>query len=269
MSRKRGKLSTEEETFIRDHANSLSLQEISIRLNRTEDTIKDFCIRNRLTYSGMTEERYDDTILLQKLVSRPYWAEVRTQFTADELQYFAVTWIRIMKQFREDILYTEELQVKQWITLEITSNRVMRQRKVAVEQIDRLQAELDQQYLLPVEERNHERITGLEMELGLQRNSLSSFTVEHSKVLDRIKDIQRDLKAARADRVKKIEDSKSSWTGILKALEEEEIRDRLGTDVAIMHLAKKQAESDFARYHTYEDNQVDQPLLTPETAKDE
>lgn len=268
MTRKRGKLSTEEEKFIRDNADSLSLHDIAIQLNRTETTISEYCNKHRLTHAGMSEERYDDTILKQRLEERPYWAEVTSQFTDHELEYFCETWIRMIKQFREDILYSEELQVKQWITLEIMSNSVMKERKRAKEQVDRLQELLDVEYNLPVEQRDGERIAGLETELSMVRNSLGSYTTEHSKILDRIKDIQKELKAARADRVKKVEDSKSSWAGLMKALEDEVIRERLGNDIEVMRMAKDQAKVSFAKFHKYEDGQIDQPFLTPETVED-
>ena len=109
MARKRGKLSAEEENFIRENADSISLRDIAAQLNRTEKTIEEYCNKNRLTYKDMSEEIYDDTVLRQKLVSRPYWDSIQNQFSEEELAYFSVTWIQIIKQFREDILYTEEL----------------------------------------------------------------------------------------------------------------------------------------------------------------
>lgn len=269
MSRKRGKLSTEEEEFIRAQANNNSIANIAIHLNRTEDTIKDFCRRNHLTYSGMSENSFDDTVLRQKLAERPYWAEIQNQFTDEELEYFVVTWMRLMKQFQENILYTEELQAKQWITLEIICNRVLSDRRKAIEQVDRLQALLDVEYDAPEEVRDNARITALETELSMIRNSLGSYTTEHSKILDRIKDIQRDLKMARADRIKKVEDSKSSWAGLMKALQEEEIRSQVGVDLTIMSMARENAKKEFSKFHQYEDGQWDQPLLTAETAKEE
>jgi len=266
MSRKRGKLSTEEEDFIRKHADSMSSSNIAIHLNRTEETVLEFLKKNKLTYAGMSEASYDDAVLGRKLIDRPYWGEVKKQFTEDELLYFTVTWMRIIKQFREDILYTEELQVKQWITLEILSNRVMVERKRAVEQVDRLQVLITEEYNVLEMARNVERIAALETELSMIRNSLGSYTTEHSKILDRVKDIQKDLKAARADRVKKVEDSKGSWSGFMKSLEDEELRAKVGEDLAIMALAQQQARADFSKLHTYEDGQVDQPILTVDNA---
>lgn len=269
MARKRGKLSTEEEQFIRENADTLSIEQIAVQLNRTERTVTEYCNKNRLTYKGMSEEKFDDTVLRQKLMERPYWATVQDQFSDTELEYFCVTWVRIVKQFREDILYTEELQAKQWITLEILLNRVMKERKRAIEQIDRLQDMLDREYDQDEDIRDNARIAALETELSMIRNSLSTYTSEHAKILDKIKDIQKEMKATRDQRVKKVEDSKSSWAGFMRALEDEDMRKLVGDDIGIMKLAKDQARTDFSEYHNYEDGQVDRPILTVATAKED
>ncbi len=268
MARKRGKLSLEEEEFIQLHVGSMPIKQIAMQINRTEETVLNYCMKHKLTYVGMSEEMFDDTILRKKLEQKPYWDEVKMQFSDEELHYFCVTWVRIIKQFREDILYTEELQVKQWITLEILSNRVMKERKRAIEQLDRMQTLLDQEYAKGPDERDNARIAGLETEIAMVRNSLGSYTTEHSKILDKIKDIQRDLKAARSDRVKKVEDSKTSWVGFIRALEDEQLRAKVGEEMEIMRMAKDKARKEFSKFHTYEDGQIDQPLLTTETAKE-
>ena len=55
----------------------------------------------------------------------------------------------------------------------------------------------------------------------------------------------------------------------MKSLEDETIRARVGEDIEIMRLAKERAKKDLSEYHTFSDNFVDQPLLTPETVKEE
>ena len=91
MSRKRGALSTEEENFITASASSMSIEAIAEHLNRTVGPVRKFCNNNHITYKGMTDEIYDDTILRGKLVETPYWPEVKKQLTDEELEYFVVT----------------------------------------------------------------------------------------------------------------------------------------------------------------------------------
>ena len=68
-------------------------------------------------------EGYDT--LKNKLHSKSFWTEIVRQFDADsgELTYFENTWINLVKQFREDVLPAEELQIKQFITIDILINR--------------------------------------------------------------------------------------------------------------------------------------------------
>lgn len=272
MPKKRGKLSEEEMEFIRGHVDTMTLDQIATSINRHIEPIQKFCAINKLTYEGMSEETYDDTVLKKRLENRPYWKEVKQQFNNDELEYFTITWIRILKQFREDILYTEELQVKQWITLEILSNRVMRDRKKAIEQIDRLETELRRANDIDPAMRSPEenaRITVLEMEVSHIRHSLGAFISEHSKLLEKTDSIQKALKMARSDRIRKIEDAKSSWAGLIKAMEEEQIRDRVGQDAEIMHMAKNAAKKRLAANIEFDDNTIDQALLNADTLQEE
>lgn len=269
MTRKRGKLSTKEEEHIKKAIEGgLTFDTIAVQLNRTAQTIERYCNDNNLTYSGMSEDIYDETILRARLEERPYWLEVKMQFSERELDYFAITWIRIMKQFREDILYAEEMQLKQWITLEIMANKVMRDRLGTQGQITRLEETLAREYALDEEVRDATIIAQYEQEIAMLRNSQGSYTTEHSKILDRIEKIQKDLKAARSDRVKRVEDSKTSFAGFLKALEDEDLRKKIGEDIEINKMAKDKAIEHLSEYHKYDDGQIDQPFLNCDTAKD-
>ena len=63
-----------------------------------------------------------------------------------ELQYFEDTWIGLIKQFREDVLPAEELQIKQFITIDILINRSMKERKRHIADTEKLQEEVDREY---------------------------------------------------------------------------------------------------------------------------
>ena len=245
MPRKRGQLSTDEQNFINDNIQSMSMSDIASHLNRTIKPVEKYCKENNLTYKGMSEEIFDDTLLRARLESRAYWEEVKKQFNDADLEYFATTWVSIIKQFRDNILYTEELQVKQWITLEILGNHVMEARLKSKEQVMRLSDLLDREYSLDEEVRDVENIARLEAELAMIRNSMSSYTTEHAKILDRVEKSQRDLKADRAARVKTIEDSKSSFTGFLKSLEDSKIRQSVGEQLEMNKMAKDKLRTRF------------------------
>ena len=113
IPRKRGQLSLEEEKFIRDSIGSLSVSQIAEQLNRNPPPINRYIEENRLFVPS--DEKSENDTLRRKLHSKTFWAEITRQFDEDsgELEYFESTWINLVKQFREDVLPAEELQIKQ------------------------------------------------------------------------------------------------------------------------------------------------------------
>ena len=110
--KKRGQLGLTEEQFIRDNYGILSVEEIAEHLNRSVAPINRFITENNVFSNS--EEAKDYETLKQKLHGKSFWNEITHQFdeTSGELEYFESTWINLMKQFREDVLAAEELQIK-------------------------------------------------------------------------------------------------------------------------------------------------------------
>ena len=79
----------------------------------------------------------------------------------------------------------------------------------------------------------------------------------------------REMKGTREQRIKRLEDSKQSFTSWVAALmqDPEKIK-KYGIEMEKMRLAMKKEEQRLGAYHKYEDGIVDQPFLTPDTVKD-
>jgi hypothetical protein len=182
---------------------------------------------------------------------------------------FEQDWVEVILQFNDDVKYTEEIQIKQWILLQILADRSMKSRKDAMAEADDLKRQIDEEMALDEDERNTTLINALNQQVGFSKEAMIAFTREHGNILDKIKDIEKSLKATRDARVKRIEDSKTSWLGYLRILEEEQQRRDAGEDAEIKRIAKEAAKERLAQWHQYEDDKVDQPLLTPETVLDE
>ena len=263
--RKRGQLSLYEMQFIRDNFTALSVKEISEQLNRSEKPIQRYVIENRLLDSP--EEKNEDQNLRRKLHSKTFWPEIKRQFDTEtgELQYFEDTWVGLIKQFREDVLPAEELQIKQFITIDILINRSMKERKRHIEETQKLQRLVDKEYDKPEDTRDIPKLSNLETQLNFARNSISNYTNEYTKLLGEQQKISKDLKATREQRIKRIEDGKSSWAGLIRMLEDETIREKQGREMEILALATDKFLDAMSEYHEYQDGEVDKPFLTPET----
>jgi intein/homing endonuclease len=264
-TKKRGQLSLEEEKFIRENARNLSIDEIAQSLNRNPPPIKKYIIQNRLLEDNdiINDEEY----LKNKLHSKTFWSEIQKQFDNDtgELEYFENIWINLIRQFREDVLPAEELQIKQFITIDILINRSMKERKRHIAETERLQRQVDKEYEKSEDQRDIPKLANLETQLSFARNSIANYTNEYTKLLNEQQKISKDLKATREQRIKRIEDGKSSWVGLIRMLEDEEIREKEGREMEIINMATLKYKKDLHGYHSYADKTLDKPFLTPES----
>ena len=263
IPKKRGQLSLDEEKYIRENFNKLTIEQIAEHLNRNTPPIKKYI--EKADIQDTDTQKITDQ-LRHKLHAKNFWSEIKKQFDADsgELKYFEDVWINLVKQFREDVLPAEELQIKQFITIDILINRSMKERKRHIHDTEKLQVEVDREYQLPEEDRDSAKLTNLETQLSFARNSIANYTNEYTKLLGEQQKISKDLKATREQRIKRIEDGKSSWVGLIRMLEDEELREKQGREMEILKLATTKAQDNLKALHTYADQSVDQPFLIPE-----
>lgn len=265
IPKKRGQLSLDEEKYIRDNITTLSIDEIADHLNRSPTPIEKYIREAKISLSSQ-EDQISDRILKQKLYTKTFWSEIEKQFDEEsgELEYFENTWIGLIKQFREDVLPAEELQIKQFITIDILINRSMKERKRHIADTEKLQVQVDKEYAKPEDQRDIAKLANLETQLSFARNSIANYTNEYTKLLNEQQKISKDLKATREQRIKRIEDGKSSWVGLIRMLEDETIREKEGRQMEIMAMAVEKSKNKLSEYHEYADQTVDSPLLTPE-----
>lgn len=266
IPKKRGQLSLDEEKFIRDNVDSMSIDDIADAINRNVAPIERYVNENQLLNSTSKAD-YDS--LKRKLHSKTFWPEIIKQFDKEtgELHYFEDTWIGLVKQFREDVLPAEELQIKQFITIDILINRSMKDRKRHIGETEKLQNIVDKEYEKPEDQRDIPKLTNMETQLSFARNSIANYTNEYTKLLNEQQKISKDLKATREQRIKRIEDGKSSWAGLIRMLEDEELREREGREMEILSMSADKILSQMTEYHKYQDGLIDKPFLTPDSVE--
>jgi hypothetical protein len=263
--KKRGQLSLEEEKYIRENILSFTAEQIAENLNRNVAPIKRYISETKNLLPS--EQAAEDELLRHKLYGKTFWHEIKKQFDEDsgELEYFENVWINLMKQFREDVLPAEELQIKQFITIDILINRSMKERKRHISETEKLQRLVDAEYEKPEDQRDIPRLANLETQLSFARNSIANYTNEYTKLLAEQQKISKDLKATREQRIKRIEDGKSSWVGLIRMLEDETLREKEGREMEIIKMATTKVKNSLMEYHQYQDGKLDSPFLTPES----
>ena len=145
----------------------------------------------------------------------------------------------------------------------------MKERKRHISEIEKLQRLIDDEYAKPDDERDAAKLMNMETNIGFARNSIANYTNEYTKLLNEQQKISKDLKATREQRIKRIEDGKSSWVGLIRMLEDEEIREKKGREMEIINLATQKSIVSLHEYHEYQDGAVDRPFLTAESVYEE
>ena len=261
MSRKRGKLSNEEMKFIRENCLELSLDEMAIELNRTTEPIRKYIEKQNIKARDLTDHEH----LLATLRARYYYAELQKQIDEGELIFFEHQWIDYFRQFNEDVIHSEEMQIMELIRTEILINRSMEDRQQIMQQIDVLEELIDAEMDKDAASRDTASLAAFQQQLGAAIGSKSSYINEHEKLLTKKEKFLRELKGTREQRKKKHEDSKTNFTVWLRELDEKENAQFAGFDMEVHAIAADKERLRLSEYHTYEDGEVDQPLLNADS----
>ena len=261
---KKGRLSKTEQFYIKKHHNNATADDIATHLDRDPVSIINY-IENKLDKVKVKEEEasYD-------LKTRPFWEEIKSQFKEEEQKMFIYHWKRIVGQFRDDVLPTEELQIVDAIKLEILMNRALREQQSTMNSIAETEALIASEKEEDIIDQNRDRILNLERQVALYRAAIESLSKDYKDLQGKKSGMLKDLKATREQRIRRLEDSKQTFTGWIKSvLQNADFREELSINMEKMRLAVEKESTRLAEYHKYNDGEIDQPFLTPETLLDD
>ena len=259
---KKGRFSLEEMDFIKDNYQNKSPVEIGKDLDRDPESIELYIKRKfKVGVSSLEEAAFE-------LEDRPYWSELGLQFTIDELKLFKYHWVRIINQFKDDVIPTEELQVVDLIKLELLMNRCLKNNKGSIEQISSLETLMQLERGRDPDQQDRDLIFNMERQIASCRASQESMNRDYRELQAKKNSMLKEMRATREQRVKRLEDSKQSLTGwmIYLMTHPEETR-KYGLEMEKMKLAMNGEKDRLSQLHQYEDGGIDQPFLTPDTTK--
>ena len=176
------------------------------------------------------------------------------QIYKDELEIFLYHWGRIISQFRDDVLPTEELQVIDAIKLEILMNRALRNQQTNMNDIGRYEDMVTLEKEQPFELQDKDAIFNLERQIAILRAAQETITRDYKDLQTKKASMLKDLKATREQRIKRLEDSKQTFIGWIKNLmSNPDIRRQLGQDMEKMRIAMNAEQDRLTEWHQYED----------------
>lgn len=257
---KRGRISKEEERIIERLIRDVPVEDIAAQLDRDVNSVDEF-IKRKFRYGLSSEEE-----AAYSLEDRPYWLELRQQFTEDELELFKYHWSRIIAQFKDDVFPTEELQVVDVIKLEILMNRCLKGNKENIEQINTYDHMIKDERSRDKDQRDHDYIINLERQVASLRASQESLNRDYRELQAKKSSMLREMKGTREQRIKRLEDSKQSFTSwVSQLLQNPDLIKKYGIEMEKMRIASEKEKERLMKYHKYEDGVIDQPFLTPDT----
>jgi hypothetical protein len=263
---KKGRFSNNEMEFIEANAEVLSPEAIAKQLDRDPDSIHVWIEKN----VGFSASQKKEVVVANELKQKPYYKELSTQFSSEELELFEFHFKKMWSQFRDDVFHTEEMQIIDTIKLEILMNRILRSQRSNQQEIILAENLVREEKNVDKDQRNMDLVINLERQVAMIRASQETLSKDYKDLQARKGAMLKDLKGTREQRVKAIEDSKLTFASLVKKIATDpQYRNNIGLEMEKMRLAMEHEKERLSEYMSYNDGQVDQPFLTAETTKEE
>lgn len=262
---KTGRLSKEEKRIIGRLADSMTPEDIAQQLDRRVDSVELYIKDNlKLGITDLEMAQYD-------LEDRPYYFELQAQFSEGELQLFRYHWAKLISQFnKDDILSTEEMQIVDLIKMEILSNRSLNSQKNNTDQLNQAERDLAAQREMDDIDQDRDFMISLQRNIASLKAAQEALSKEYRELATKKQSMFREVKGTREQRIKRLEDSKQSFTSwVASLMQDPELIKSYGIEMEKMRQAMEKEKERLSAFHKYEDDVVDQPFLTPDTVKDE
>jgi len=273
---KRGRLGNDEMAYIKANAYAKPLEEIVAALNRSPDVVTKYIKDHVPPPKAVTKAQVEDAervTIRQELRTSEAWKALKDEFFPEELKFFEEVYLKMMAQMsRDQVLSTEETQVFQAVKYEVLMSRNLRQRKVALLDIGRLEdmqrAFLDQFGGDPRRMNDAQRDTTIQMEsqLNIARSAEKNLTGEYAKLQERHADLLKNLKTTRDQRVKLIEgENKLGFLSVIKELQRRDQQELQGRQMELVKLAGRAEYKRLGTPVVYENGDTDNPILSADT----
>lgn len=265
-------LTEEEQQFILQN-HTVPANELAKKLGRDPRPIKKFLRKNCMLPPTPNIDIFPASQgMISDLQKSSEWKQLSLEFNADELQMFATSYASYMNQFtkqQDSILATERTQIMLAVKLEILMHRILKDRNEAQNESQKAKMLLDSLYTTirngKATKDDHVTVRTLEEKLVALDMSKKSFAIEYNHNMEKHKDIMRELKATRDQRIKSIENSKVSFLDLLKSLQDDDFREKQGRYAELMKKASDEALKRLGGTHRFADGKLDRPVITAET----
>ena len=266
-----GRLDLAEQQYIKDNIKEMHYETIASILDRDPKSVKGWIEKN-LGFSASDRKEVE---AYNELKDKAYWRDLEEQFSEAELEMFVFHWKKMWSQFKDDVFHTEEIQIVDTIKLEILMNRCLRAQNENIKQVSELEGiviGMKKDMAATSDPREKEEmwrdVANLDRQTAVLIASREALSRDFKDLQTKKSSMIKDLKGTREQRIKAIEDSKQTFSALIKKIIlDSEFRRDIGVEMEKMRLAMDKERERLSAAHTYEDGITDQPYLTPETVE--
>ena len=148
-------------------------------------------------------------------------------------------------------------------------NRCLKSNKDNINEMDLLDKIIKDERAVEKDQRDQDYIMNMERQMAALRASQESLNRDYRELQSKKAAMLREMKGTREQRIKRLEDSKQSFTAwVAHLMQDPDTMKKYGIEMEKMRLAMTKEGERLGAFHKYQDGQVDQPFLTPDTVKD-
>jgi molecular chaperone GrpE (heat shock protein) len=264
---KRLTLNAADKQYIEQYYDIMTPRELQKKLGKSQRHIIDY-IQNKLkkeplpnvsklppgTPSNEKMDRFRDN---------PKWDHLQLEFNRNEIKLIEYNYNKYMEQFNWDVLASEETQLIQALELEIFAHRLKKQQKIAEDNKETYEKQLQDELKKAEKLQNNELVIKLRGYIDTLNTTISQCMRGINDFLPQHKNLLKELKGTRDKRVRVSTDSKKTFGDLVNDIIEEG-----GKEVKHMELTRLANNLEYQRLaeiHVYMDGVADQPIYNADT----
>lgn len=223
--------------------------------------------KNIVASQNLTEDQRKNFFRIQ-LTNSLFYNTLKEQLTDSEIRYYLEEWGTLCVQF-EDIVATEKRQIDELIKATILGNRILRNIKIADDELKIVIKEIDRfrkdHPSIENDEDAQERDNQLMMLARMLGSQVEAMTKNYDSNVNGKNKLLEQLNARRSDRIDQIKRSNTTFIGLVEKFRDHKIREQEGRHTELVRLAKEQKKAKWRNQTAFPDGQIDSVLLDDST----
>ena len=203
---KTGRLSKEEIAYIDSNLSTMNDSEIAEKIGRSVEAISQR--RAAAPQDNINNEMQTYVVQLRE---KHFWPTIKKSLLSDEVETFENSWAALYSQFfNQGVTPTDEIMMKDVIIEDILLHRALEQKRNILEEIKLNEKILADERLMDPDDRDADLMTNTLRTIVQLRGTSEAYTKEINEIKKTKDGKFKDLKATRNERLKTVEEFRSS-----------------------------------------------------------